>query len=137
MPDKQTSSTIKEYISEIYEDVELTDFNIKDVQLKLPAIKHKYVSRLILHKRKRNQLISKKITLKKKIANEIKNNNVYNVSNPVAEKTAEDHNSIISINSDISEQELIIQLLEKTERTLSSMTYDVKNIIELMKLEVT
>ena len=137
MPNKQTSSTLKDYISEIYEDTELTDFNIKDMQLKLPAIKHKYVSRLILHKRKKNQLISKKIKIKKKIANEIKNNNVYSVSNPVAEKTAEEHNSIISINSDISEQELIIQLLEKTERTLSSMTYDVKNIIELMKLEVT
>ena len=137
MTDKQTPSALKGYISEIYNDTALTDINIKDVQLKLPGIKHKYVSRLILHKRKRNHLILKKIKLKKKIANEIKNNNVYNVSNPVAEKTAEDHNSIVSINTAISEEDLIIQLLEKTEKSLSSMTFDVKNIIELMKLEVT
>jgi hypothetical protein len=35
----------------------------------------------------------------------------------------------------IQELELIIEYLEKTEKIFSSMTYDLKNAIELMKLE--
>jgi hypothetical protein len=135
--DTSKTSKLKQYISEIYEDTELSDFNIKDVQLKLPAIKHKYISRLILHKRRRNSIIAKKINLKKKLGAEIQSSAVYKITAPVAEKKAEDHNSIITLNESIYEEEMIIQLLEKTERTLSSMTYDIKNIIELMKLEVT
>ena len=35
------------------------------------------------------------------------------------------------------ELELIIELLEKSEKTLSSASYDLKNIIEIIKLETT
>jgi deoxycytidine triphosphate deaminase len=37
----------------------------------------------------------------------------------------------------IEEKKLSIELLEKTEKTLSSTTYDIKNLIEIMKLEMT
>jgi hypothetical protein len=137
MADKKAESKLKEYIAEIYEDTQLTDFSIKDTQLKLPAIKHKYVSRLIAHKKRLSELRIKKEKQKRKIAVDIKKTSVYSIAQSVAEKTAEGHNTIQSINAQITEEELIIKLLEKTERTFNSMTYDIKNIIELMKLEVT
>jgi hypothetical protein len=34
------------------------------------------------------------------------------------------------------ELELIIEFLEKTEKNLTSMVWDIKNIVELMKLEM-
>jgi hypothetical protein len=42
---------------------------------------------------------------------------------------------IQEINKQIQEAELMVELLERTEKTLSSCTYDVKNIIEIIKLE--
>jgi len=35
----------------------------------------------------------------------------------------------------IKEEKFLIELLEKTEKTFSSLTYDIKNIVEIMKLE--
>ena len=42
---------------------------------------------------------------------------------------------IAEINEEIEELELIIEYLEKAEKIFSSTTYDIKNAIELMKLE--
>ena len=36
----------------------------------------------------------------------------------------------------IQEISVVIEFLEKTERTLSSMTFDIKNLTEIMKLEL-
>ena len=49
---------------------------------------------------------------------------------------AKSHNKIRDINTQIYEQKIIIELLEKAERIFNSMTFDIKNIIDVMKLEV-
>ena len=41
-----TMELLEQYIKEMGVDVELDEFNLKDVQLKLPALKHKWVGRL-------------------------------------------------------------------------------------------
>jgi len=51
--------------------------------------------------------------------------------------TASELPNLKKIRSEIEEMELLITLLEKTEKTLASMTYDIKNIIEIQKLETT
>jgi hypothetical protein len=42
---------------------------------------------------------------------------------------------MIELQVKIDEQELIIELLEKTEKTFSSLSFDIKNIVEIMKME--
>jgi hypothetical protein len=42
---------------------------------------------------------------------------------------------IVDLNHKIRENELIIELLEKTERNFSSCTYDIGNIIKIIQLE--
>ena len=42
---------------------------------------------------------------------------------------------LTEINEQIEENELIIEYLEKVEKIFSSTTYDLKNAIELMKME--
>jgi hypothetical protein len=39
------------------------------------------------------------------------------------------------ISEKISNEELIIEFLEKTEKTFSAVGFDIKNIIEIMKME--
>ena len=42
---------------------------------------------------------------------------------------------MIEIQHRINEQELIVDYLEKVERTFTSLGFDIKNIIEIMKME--
>ena len=42
---------------------------------------------------------------------------------------------MVELQANIDEQELIIELLEKTEKTFSSLSFDIKNIVEIMKME--
>ena len=128
---------LENYILELEKDVKLDQFNIRDCQMKLPAYKHKWVGRLMRHKHEVVRLNHQKYTLKKKVAEKIQNNTTYKVTKPVAEKAAANHDSIVDITHRIEELNIVIEFLEKAERILSSMTYDVKNLVEIMRLETT
>mgnify|MGYP003148620341 CR=1 FL=1 len=126
---------LEKYIKELGEDCVFDDFSIKETQMKLPAIKHKWVGRLVTHKKILYSLKDKKKKIMKKLVDKVRDTNAYKVSIPAAEKACENHDSVAKINEDIREHELIVEFIEKCERVLSSMTYDMKNLVELMKLE--
>ena len=128
-------SKLDEYISEMNNDVVFDDFSIKDTQMKLPAIKHKWVGRLIRQKNDLNKIKSERQTLVKSITQKIVENSPYKITEISAEKASYKHNDVIALTKQIQEIELIIEFLEKTERVLNSMTYDIKNVVEIMKLE--
>jgi len=71
----------------------------------------------------------------KQIAQEVIETATYQVTLPTAQKAAEKHHSIKAINEKIKEHKLIIEFLEKGEKIFSSMSFDIKNITEIMKLE--
>ena len=125
----------EEYILEMESDVVFDDFSIKDTQMKLPAIKHKWVGRLIRHKNNLNKTRAERAELVKALATKIKESSPYKVTDASAEKASYKHEDVIKMTESIKEHELIIEFLEKTERVLSSMTYDIKNLVEIMKLE--
>lgn len=128
---------IEQYILELEKDVKLDQFNIRDCQMKLPAYKHKWVGRLMRHKHEVVKLNQKKQSLKKTVVSKIQSASTYKVSKPAAEKAASTHDSIVDITNKIDELNVIIEFLEKSERILSSMTFDIKNLVEIMKLETT
>jgi len=129
--------TLENYIIELEKDVKLDQFNIRDCQMKLPAFKHKWVGRLMRHKFEIVRLNQQKYALKKKVAEKIQSSTTYKVTKPVAEKAAANHDSIVDITHRIEELNVLIEFLEKAERILSSMTYDIKNLVEIMRLETT
>jgi hypothetical protein len=129
--------TLENYIIELEKDVRLDQFNIRDCQMKLPAYKHKWVGRLMRHKHEIVKLNQQKYALKKKVAEKIQSSTTYKVTKPVAEKAAANHDSIVDITHRIEELNVLIEFLEKAERILSSMTYDIKNLVEIMRLETT
>jgi len=128
---------LEQYIIELEKDVRVDQFNVRDCQMKLPAFKHKWVGRLMRHKHEVVKLKQKKHQIKKVVASKIQESSTYKVSKPVADKAADNHESIIDIQNTIEELAIIIEFLEKAERILSSMTFDIKNIVEIMKLETT
>lgn len=128
---------LEQYILELEKDVKLDQFNIRDSQMKIPAYKHKWVGRLMRHKQEVVRLNHQKYQLKRTIASKIQDSTTYKVTKPVAEKAANSHDSIVDITHKLDELSVVIEFLEKAERILSSMTFDVKNLVEIMKLETT
>lgn len=126
---------LERYIKEIEEDLKIDEFNIKEASLKSPSKKHYWVAKLIQHKKNIARLEAEKEQLRRKIAQEVQYQSPVKLSAMTVEKTAEDADVIREINRKISEERLIVEFLEKTEKTFSSLTYDLKNIIEIMKLE--
>jgi len=128
---------LEEYIKELENDLKIDELNLKDYQLRLPAIKHKWAGRQIRLKASINALKKQKDRVRADIMLEIESASTVKLTQPTIISTAERHSSIQDINRQIQEAELLVELLEKAEKTLSSCTYDVKNIIDIMKLEIT
>ena len=126
---------LEEYIKEMGVDVEIDEFNIKETQMKLPALKHKWVGRLVRHKGSLARASSRRDNVIKEIAKEVIDTATYQVTLPTAQKAAEKHKRVKDIDEEIKEHKLIVEFLEKSERIFSSMTFDIKNITEIMKLE--
>ena len=128
-------SKLEGYLAEVETDIALTPSNVKDVQMKLPGIKHKWSARLIRCKIELNRLNSNRKELINTIARKLIEASPVNVSMLVARKKAEDHESLIDYDNEVQELLITIQFLEKTEKTLHSMSFDIKNLTEIMKLE--
>lgn len=126
---------LERYIKEITSDLQIDEFNIKDVQMRLPARKHFWVARLINHKIELEKLKTKKEKLRKHLVQQLHDNTPVKMSIPTLERSVDATDDIMNLNQQIRENELIIELLEKTERNFSSCTYDIGNIIKIMQLE--
>jgi hypothetical protein len=123
------------YIKEIEEDLKIDEFNIKEVSLRVPAKKHFWVSRLINHKRNLLKLEHDKSNFKKAVIQELHNQAPVKLSQVTADNTAESHEKIRDINVKIAEEKLIIEFLEKTEKTFSALGFDISNVIKIIQLE--
>jgi len=128
---------LEDYINELENDLKFDELNLKDYQQRLPGIKHKWAGRCIRHKLELITLKKNRDKLKRAIVDKINEMSPVKLTAPVAERTAENSNELTEADAKIKEMELVIELLEKSERTLSSTSYDIKNLIDIMKLETT
>lgn len=126
---------LKRYKEEINGDLLITDFNIKEIQLKLPSRKHFWAARLIDAKIALQNLHKKKKNLKKTLVSKIIAEAPVKLTQQTAEIAAESTDEITSITESIKEYEFIVEYLEKIEKIMAGMGYDIKNIIEIQKLE--
>jgi hypothetical protein len=129
---------ISKYNEELIEDLKLDQINILDKQLMLPSIKHKWVARLIHTKREKNDLEKKKKSLREEVFKKFEANGIPKGVPKVSIKEKVDATKTITdISSSIEDCNLLIEYLEKIEKILSSMTFDVGNATKLLTLEIT
>lgn len=132
---------LKQYQDELSMDTNIDEINLTDTAYKLPAIKHKWVARLINAKIKLSSLEKEKISLKEKIVNKLSadtNARLAKINIDKSLSTADEYNKLISsIDLKVEEYKMIILYLEKVEGIFKNMTYDLKNIIDLNRLETT
>lgn len=126
---------IKKYKDEIGQDLIINDFNIKEVQLRLPSRKHFWAARLIDAKIELFSLQKAKKTLKKQLVKRIQEASPVKLTPQAAEIAAESSAEISSLNDQIKEYEFVIEYLDKATSVLNQVGWDIKNIIEIQKLE--
>ena len=116
----------------------LDRINLLEKQLMLPAIKHKWVARLIDQKRLKSSLETKKKHLKADVLKTLQDSGIpSNLPKAALDRKIESSDSILKIDEQIKETEIIIEYLEKVENICRSLTYDIKNAVDLEKLETT
>lgn len=125
--------TFLKYKEAIEKDLKIDQFNIHNKVNDIPSLKHFWVAKLIESKIELKKLNKKKSELIKKVRESQQLGLKLSVSSL---KEMEERSPVLNeINEQIEEMELIIEYLEKTEKVFSSTTYDLKNAIELMKME--
>tara|TARA_Y100000310_G_C20352776_1_gene655187 strand:+ start:115 stop:510 length:396 start_codon:yes stop_codon:yes gene_type:complete len=126
---------LDKFIEELGLDTRLDELNVRDVQLRLPGIKHKWAGRLIRAKIDLNTLRKYRKKTVIVLAERLIDESPIKLSVPMAEKKACVDEQILDIEDRISDCKVLIEFLEKAERIINSMTFDIKNVAEIMKLE--
>lgn len=121
------------YKEAIEKDLKIDQFNIHNKVNDIPSLKHYWVGKLIEAKIELKKLQQKKNELIKKVKENQEVALKFSVSS--MKELVEKSPVLNEINEQIEENELIIEYLEKVEKIFSSTTYDLKNAIELMKME--
>ncbi len=130
-------SLFEKYHAELTEDLELDDFTLKDKQMKLPTIKHKWVGRLIQQRYEKDRLEQARKRAISKLIGKFRSESVVAVSDRTLALQAEEHELVQTIDERIRNCANIILYLEKCEKVLSQTGFDIKNIIDIRKLELT
>lgn len=126
---------LKRYISEITKELDINEMNLKESSMRAPARKHFWVSKLINHKIELNNLKKTKDTILKKLVEKTAANSPVALSKINTEKTLENTEEIKKINEELKQHESIIEYLEKVEKIYSSITYDIKNMVQMTSME--
>jgi len=137
MENKIDMTLFEKYMAEITEELDLSDFNVKDVQMKLPSVKHKWIARMIQQKIELNKLKKLKAEAIDTIIQNLRKENPVLLSDAALSKQAEKNETVQKIITKIEECELLIEYLEKVEKVCNGTTYDIKNLVDIKKLELS
>ena len=128
-------SLLDKYIQEMGEDTSIDEFNMKEVQMKLPAIKHKWAGRLIRIKIQIAELSRKKKNLVEKSTEQLIEDSPVKLTATTVKQQVEKSDLIKQLNKELQDLYLAQEFLEKVEKILNSMTFDIKNLTDIIKLE--
>lgn len=128
---------LDKYIEELKSDLKLERISLDEKTLFVPGIKGKWLSRMYNHK---NEFKKYEILFeegKQRLIKEMEKNSDIAYSKATLEKVILDNETIKKITNNMKDERILIEFCEKCLSVVSSMTYDIKNIIEWSKLELT
>lgn len=131
--DEVSLEIFEKYKLELEIDTQVDELNVKDIQMKLPAIKHKWVARLIQAKADLRKLTNMRIKAMEQLKSRV--NSPITLPETNIANAASKQELVRRIDIQITQQELIIDYLSRVEQIMKSFTYDIKNIIDIMRME--
>jgi len=132
-----TISLFEKYNEEIKKYVSVDEFNMKQIQMDLPSARHYWVGRLMFHKHEIQKLKKLRKQAQQKISEKVQQESPVGVSFKTLEVASDNHPVVIKVDEQITENELLVEYLTKIEANFRSISFDIKNLIEIVKLETT
>ena len=126
---------INQYLEEANLDTDLDRLEVINTQERLVNNKHKWSARLINHKINLSNFRFKRESILEEKVIEFQNTEPVRVSRLIAEKAVRNKKEIKTLDLKIKNEQLIIDYLENIYKNISFATNDIKNLVELMKLE--
>jgi hypothetical protein len=131
------SSLFEKYEQEIKKYVTVDEFNMKQIQMDLPSSRHYWVGRLMFHKQEIMKLKKLRKQAQVKITDKMQEESPVGITHKTASIASDNHPVILKIDEQIAENELLVEYLTKIESNFRSISYDIKNLIEIIRLETT
>ena len=131
----EVSEIINQYLEEANIDTDLDRLEVVTTQERLVNNKHKWSARLINHKINLNNFKLKRTSILEEKITEFQNTEPVKVNRSIAEKAVQNKREIRVLDLKIKNEQLIIDYLENIYKNISFATNDIKNLVELMKLE--
>jgi hypothetical protein len=126
---------IDRYRAQYSEFTNIDEMNLEQRAKRVPAEKHFWADKLIESKREKYALLKQKKKLKDKVIKGIMNDSPVALDKKTLDKI-DDTPELEEINEKIQEQEFLIEFLELLMKNVSFIAQDIKNIIELKKIEL-
>jgi hypothetical protein len=110
---------------------------MKQVQMDVPSIRHYWVGRLMFHKQEIIRLKKLRKMAQSKISEKMQEESPVGLTSKTTLVAADGHPIVIKIDDQISENEILVEYLGKIEANFRSLSFDIKNIIEIVRMETT
>ena len=131
----EVGDIINQYLDEARIDTDLDRLEVTSTQERLVSNKHKWSARLINHKINLNKLKYERSCILEDKITEFQNAEPVMVNRSIAERAVQNKKDIKAIDLKIQNEALIVSFLENIYKNISFATNDIKNLVELMKLE--
>lgn len=127
----ELNSRLEKYIKEFDEDVQLTISNIKEKSLMVSSYQSKWIRYYFQEKHLNQKLKDAKLEYTKQHTNKLS----FKPTQTVMPQIQEQDQNIVKLNNEIKNSELCIEFIEKSMAVLEKMNFQVKNVIDIIKLE--
>ena len=125
---------IKKYQAQFEEFVRIDDFTLEEVTRRVPAEKHFWVCRLIDAKIEKDKLYKIKASTKHTLQKKLMEESPVSLNKQVLDDLDKTP-SLENINQKIKEIEYMVEYLDRVVSLITFISQDIKNIIELKKLQ--
>lgn len=124
---------LNNYINEFDDDVKLNLTNVKDKSLMITSIQSKWIRYYFTEKTLNQKLKDAKVEYSKQFANKVDFKQTPSIFNQKSDVDIK----LTKLNNEIRTSEMCLDFIEKSMAVLDKFNFQVKNIIDLVKLEIS
>lgn len=125
------------YYEKIQSFLQFDELNLRDAQLRLASTRHYWVGRMIHHKNEINKLKKARKIAEKKIRSRIEEESIAKLNIKTIVDAVSNHDIIQKIDSEITNNELLVDYLSRVESTLRDAQFGMNNLSKIIALETT